>query len=1071
MGVDQAVTYFKERLTRDRLARMAAWLAVFLAITGLLFACGWLSMFLNPMPALADTGSRLVADYRPWPYVVFRPVDGAIVDEVARDEKKPELAIVIEPGVSSGWFWWVPVPGGGSPTATLAASPSWTPKASPTASATRVPSATRTLTATATASLTRSPTPTPTQTASATPTRTATVTRTRTPSPNPTNTSVPPATNTPIVPSNTPAGPTVTPGGPTPTDTSVPTATNTPPATPPATDTSTPGPTETPTSTVTDTPVATDTPTVTLTGTPASTDTPTPTATETPTPAPTDTPTSTPTDTPTLTPTDTPTSTPTDTPTPTPTDTPTPTPTDTPTSTPTATDTPTPTPTGTATPTPTDTPTATATDTPTSTPTGTPTSTPTDTPTSTPTDTPTSMPTDTPTLTPTDTPTSTPTDTPTPTPTATATSTPTATPTSTPRPWASCNYDYRKKITIQASQVAAIQTDFPVLINLSSDLDLQAYARSDGFDISFAASDGVTQLSHEIESYNPATGALVAWVKIPSLSSTVNTDIYMYYGDPGSADQQDIPGVWTNGYVEVWHLDETSGTVYDSTSNSFTGTPSGTINQNATGKIDGADDFLGPSTTTWHTLADGNFGNNAALTISAWFRFDTSTTWAGIVTKGREIDHDWVGLWANGTQYVFGWDWRVGGNVNGATTLSTNTWYYGTGTFDGTDRRIYLNGALDATPSPGSYAGITGSNTSVGNDRYTASANTFDGIIDEVRISSVARSANWIATEYNNQSAPSSFYAVGAAEANSSFCWIATGSYTGNGVAGRAITGLGFQPDIVLMKVDYDHPVNTDLSAAVMRTSDMAGDNSKPLKGGQALSANLIQSLDANGFTVGNDLRVNDATTCGGPCSYHWVAFRANANVKVGTYVGNGGASQDITSGFTFSPEYVIVMPGGTERATNRTNLFGVNSQPFNAGGPEFDSIIALLANGFSVGSTYVNSSGVTYYYVAWNQVAGKTSVGSYVGNGVDNRSISGVGFQPRFVIVQSANDGYDPFQRSVSMVGDASVSFRNALTTNRIQALEADGFQVGTYTAVNKSPGACIGGTDCDYIYVAFGR
>jgi hypothetical protein len=164
-------------------------------------------------------------------------------------------------------------------------------------------------------------------------------------------------------------------------------------------------------------------------------------------------------------------------------------------------------------------------------------------------------------------------------------------------------------------------------------------------------------------------------------------------------------------------------------------------------------------------------------------------------------------------------------------------------------------------------------------------------------------------------------------------------------------------------------------------------------------------------------------------------------------------------------------MPGGTERATNRTNLFGVNSQPFNAGGPEFDSIIALLANGFSVGSTYVNSSGVTYYYVAWNQVAGKTSVGSYVGNGVDNRSISGVGFQPRFVIVQSANDGYDPFQRSVSMVGDASVSFRNALTTNRIQALEADGFQVGTYTAVNKSPGACIGGTDCDYIYVAFGR
>lgn len=286
-----------------------------------------------------------------------------------------------------------------------------------------------------------------------------------------------------------------------------------------------------------------------------------------------------------------------------------------------------------------------------------------------------------------------------------------------------------------------------------------------------------------------------------------------------------------------------------------------------------------------------------------------------------------------------------------------------------------------------------------------------------------------------------------------------------------AITGIGFQPDVVIIKVDYSDPVDSDLSAAVMRTSSMTGDNSKPLKGGQALTSNLIQSLDSDGFTIGDDLRVNGATTCGGPCSYYWVAFRGNANVKLGPYTGNGGLSQDITSGFTFSPEYVIVMPGGNEQATNRTNLFGVNSQPFNPGGPELNSIIALLTNGFTVGDTYVNSSGVTYYYVAWNQVAGKVSVSSYVGNGADNRSITGIGFQPQFVIVQSPNESYEPFQRTASMVGDASVSFRDALSANRIQALEADGFQVGNYTAVNKSPGACTGGANCDYVYVAFGR
>ncbi len=39
----------------------------------------------------------------------------------------------------------------------------------------------------------------------------------------------------------------------------------------------------------------------------------------------------------------------------------------------------------------------------------------------------------------------------------------------------------------------------------------------------------------------------------------------------------------------------------------------------------------------------------------------------------------------------------------------------------------------------------------------------FNGIIDEARISNVARSADWIATEYANQSGSTAFYTVGAA--------------------------------------------------------------------------------------------------------------------------------------------------------------------------------------------------------------------------------------------------------------------------------------------------------------------
>jgi hypothetical protein len=44
----------------------------------------------------------------------------------------------------------------------------------------------------------------------------------------------------------------------------------------------------------------------------------------------------------------------------------------------------------------------------------------------------------------------------------------------------------------------------------------------------------------------------------------------------------------------------------------------------------------------------------------------------------------------------------------------------------------------------------------------------FTGSIDEVRVSSIARSAAWIAAEYSNQNSPSTFYTVGSAQTGGS---------------------------------------------------------------------------------------------------------------------------------------------------------------------------------------------------------------------------------------------------------------------------------------------------------------
>ncbi len=122
------------------------------------------------------------------------------------------------------------------------------------------------------------------------------------------------------------------------------------------------------------------------------------------------------------------------------------------------------------------------------------------------------------------------------------------------------------------------------------DGSLLSLVQDDGDDIAFTDYAG-TQLAHEIEHYDPATGELVAWVNVPSLSSTLDTSLYMYFGNREATNQQNAAAVWDSDYVLVQHLNETTGTHYDSTAYGNDGTADNLASQDAAGKIDGADEF------------------------------------------------------------------------------------------------------------------------------------------------------------------------------------------------------------------------------------------------------------------------------------------------------------------------------------------------------------------------------------------------------------------------------------------------------------------------------------------------
>src|SRR5205807_6079820 len=99
-------------------------------------------------------------------------------------------------------------------------------------------------------------------------------------------------------------------------------------------------------------------------------------------------------------------------------------------------------------------------------------------------------------------------------------------------------FGFQRAITIDHAKVPnSDQGDFPVLISgtysyLASAANGGRAQSPNGFDIIFSAdAAGANKLDHEIESYDPVTGTVNFWVRIPLLSHTADTVIYMQYGN------------------------------------------------------------------------------------------------------------------------------------------------------------------------------------------------------------------------------------------------------------------------------------------------------------------------------------------------------------------------------------------------------------------------------------------------------------------------------------------------------------------------------------------------------------
>jgi len=329
--------------------------------------------------------------------------------------------------------------------------------------------------------------------------------------------------------------------------------------------------------------------------------------------------------------------------------------------------------------------------------------------------------------------------------------------------WWDINWSYCKKITIDHTKVDADLVNFPVVMSYTSS-DFANHAQPDGDDFVFVDATNTTKYNHEIEYYNSASGELVAWVNIPFLSSSVDTMLYVYYGNPDCINRENVEGTWNSGYIMVNHMTGATYTALDdSTANHWDVTSSGgNPVYNQQGKVGKCVDFDGSG--DYFKTADFRLSTDSSHTGSAWVYVDGNS---GSRRYAFEGDSDYgisLLVWTDERFKNYAHTSSGTPVCYSSTTVNVGSpqWYYISTRADAVNDRldIFVNGVSETNTSISGTINPETEGLNIGTYRDNNN-HWMNGRIDEIRISNIARSNSWIKTEYNNMVSPSTFLTVG----------------------------------------------------------------------------------------------------------------------------------------------------------------------------------------------------------------------------------------------------------------------------------------------------------------------
>lgn len=309
-----------------------------------------------------------------------------------------------------------------------------------------------------------------------------------------------------------------------------------------------------------------------------------------------------------------------------------------------------------------------------------------------------------------------------------------------------CPFGFVRELRVLGDRVAEELAQLPVLV----ELDVSLHMAADGSDLRFATPDGQL-LPHEVEDF-PLEGRAAIWLGVGAVAPGTDTPICLFYGagDPGPV--AGGAAIWDSSFVGVWHLRESgegvAGEYADSTANGCNGTGG-----------DGGS-FAPPGSAEAQIGIGQSFNQNEAISFGTGEHLDiggeaiTIEAWAQV----SELGPDFLALFGK-EGYTSGYRIVLGplGEVlfqltyderhmqTAAGVFTTDAWHYLAATYDGAAMRIYVDGALSKEKVEVGTIDINDVPLLAGesNNQYPLA-----GFLDELRLSTAARSAGWIATQW-----------------------------------------------------------------------------------------------------------------------------------------------------------------------------------------------------------------------------------------------------------------------------------------------------------------------------------